>query len=184
MKTLRRFFSHTNYQKCRHHPIRPITQNGPIFTVAGVGETTHTHVCGAEMTEPLKLCKDCKWVKKPGFFDDAAFQCLNPNVLSANGYYLVDGEKGPICSRVRNAEPEICGTEGKFWEPREKNGIKLKLCKDCKWFVKTLNLALCTHKQAEITHADLVWGNRSYPSACERFRNLDCGREGKFWEAK
>lgn len=60
----------------------------------------------------------------------------------------------------------------------------LKFCVDCKWFKDNLGHALCTHKQAEITHTDLVWGDKTYPSTCERFRNLDCGREGKFWEAK
>jgi hypothetical protein len=70
------------------------------------------------MTEPIKLCKDCKWYKKSWFehltgSGDQYDTCLNP-VLSQN---LVTGRSnGKYCDHARKYYE--CGKEGKYWEAK------------------------------------------------------------------
>lgn len=68
------------------------------------------------MSEPAKLCKDCKHYK-------ASFmggpQCLHPDALRSGGEYLVDGRSGPDCSRERDPfYAKSCGPHGKNFEQR------------------------------------------------------------------
>lgn len=77
------------------------------------------------MTEPIKLCKDCKWYKKSWFehfigFGDRFDTCHNPvfdPVLSEN---LVTGKvkDGRFCDMMRRTYGG-CGMDGKFWEARK-----------------------------------------------------------------
>ena len=72
------------------------------------------------MTEPIKLCKDCKWYKKSWFehltgSGDQYDTCLNP-VLSQN---LVTGKVkgGRFCENMRRPYGK-CGPEGRYWEAK------------------------------------------------------------------
>lgn len=71
------------------------------------------------MTEPIKLCKDCKHYKKDWFehltsMGDRFDTCHNP-VLSEN---LVTGKSnGGYCDTMRKFHG--CGMEGKYWEARK-----------------------------------------------------------------
>ena len=73
------------------------------------------------MTEPIKLCCDCKhykrdWGARITGFGDTFDLCLNP-VLSEN---LVTGKHkgGYVCRFMRLYSGE-CGKNGKYWEARK-----------------------------------------------------------------
>ena len=70
-----------------------------------------------------KLCKDCKYISpfKFAFWARPIYRlsrCLHP----APEVNLVSGERevGEFCSilRMELAHREVCGPEGKWWEPR------------------------------------------------------------------
>jgi len=73
------------------------------------------------MTEPIKLCKDCKhykksWIEHLIFGNDADDKCFHP-VLSEN---LVTGKVkgGRYCTFMRMYGGG-CTPEGKYWEARK-----------------------------------------------------------------
>lgn len=73
------------------------------------------------MTEPIKLCKDCKWYKKDWIARifgnrDTYDTCHNPHFVTVNP---VTGEtKGSFCDDMRKFHG--CGMDAKYFEAREK----------------------------------------------------------------
>ena len=71
------------------------------------------------MTEPTRLCCDCRWYKKDWSaritgFGDTFDLCLHP-LLTGN---VVTGKNdGGFCYSMRNYRE--CGMEGKYWEARK-----------------------------------------------------------------
>jgi hypothetical protein len=71
------------------------------------------------MTEPIKLCKDCKWYKKNWFehltgMGDRFDKCLNPHLT---GNVVTGKTDGGFCDNMRKYR-ECCGMEGKYWEAK------------------------------------------------------------------
>ena len=69
------------------------------------------------MTEPLKLCRDCKWCRYPGerksscFHDEASREVVD----------FITGEARPpliLCQAMRGV-PGPCGVEARLFEPRK-----------------------------------------------------------------
>ena len=71
------------------------------------------------MTEPIRLCKDCKWYRKDWLYHltgagDTYDKCFNP---IACGNFVTGGSKGQYCYTMRKYHE--CGMEGKLWEARK-----------------------------------------------------------------
>lgn len=71
------------------------------------------------MTEPIRLCKDCKWYRKDWLYHltgagDTYDKCFNPIVC---GNFVSGGSKGQYCYTTRKFHK--CGMEGKLWEARK-----------------------------------------------------------------
>lgn len=69
------------------------------------------------MTEPVKLCKDCKYFRRSGnlidiLFGDPWHYCSHPKVTDD----VVNGKRKVFCKHARTYR---CGYEAKFWEKRE-----------------------------------------------------------------
>lgn len=67
--------------------------------------------------EPVKLCKDCKWVQQK-YDTISILACLNPKYEKSKWHFRI-----PI--QVARGEWEDkkyeCGPSAKFWEPRDAN---------------------------------------------------------------
>ena len=77
------------------------------------------------MTEEIKYCEDCKWVKRTrniwGFKEVESFaDCLHPETGERSSAFLVGrrfrNPRPQYCSAARRSP---CGKEGKYWEPRK-----------------------------------------------------------------
>ncbi len=71
------------------------------------------------MTEPIRLCKDCKWYRKDWLehligTGDTFDLCFNP---IACGNFVTGGSKGQYCYTMRKYHE--CGMEGKLWEAKK-----------------------------------------------------------------
>jgi len=72
-----------------------------------------------EMTEPIKLCKDCKhykrdWNARITGFGDTFDLCLHP---ALTGNVVTGRNNGKYCDHMRKYYG--CGMEGKYWEARK-----------------------------------------------------------------
>ena len=70
------------------------------------------------MTEPIRLCKDCKWYKKDWLqhligSGDTFDRCVHPIVC---GNVVTGGSTGLYCDTQRRFHE--CGMEGKYFEPK------------------------------------------------------------------
>ena len=65
----------------------------------------------------MKFCKDCKWheIYYHSLFPE--YWCIHPLSQKTN---LVTGEKISFGCKESRFDEELCGREGKFWEPKEK----------------------------------------------------------------
>ena len=71
------------------------------------------------MTEPIKLCKDCKhykrdWGARLTGYGDKFDLCLNPLL---NGNVVTGKSPAGYCDLMRMYR--ACGMEGKYWEARK-----------------------------------------------------------------
>jgi hypothetical protein len=71
------------------------------------------------MTEPIKLCKDCKhykrdWNARITGFGDTFDLCLHP---ALTGNVVTGRSNGKYCDHARKYYE--CGMEGKYWEARK-----------------------------------------------------------------
>ena len=75
------------------------------------------------MSEPIKFCKDCRWLIKgrDDLLDAKCGHAEAVNTVSAQYEYLVDGiERQPehfYCMTMRGA---MCGPEAKLWEAKHR----------------------------------------------------------------
>ena len=72
------------------------------------------------MTEPIKLCKDCKHYKKDWYsritgYGDTFDFCVNPRLVAVNP--VTGKTTGAFCDTMRKFHG--CGMEGKYWEARK-----------------------------------------------------------------
>jgi len=68
------------------------------------------------MTEPIRLCKDCKWYKRDWLYHltgagDRYDKCFNPIVCEN---FVTGGSTGRYCNTQRNFHQ--CGPKAKYWE--------------------------------------------------------------------
>ena len=71
------------------------------------------------MTEPIKLCKDCRFYKKDWCghltgYGDIFDLCLHP---ALTGNVVTGKSKGRYCDHMRKYRD--CGINAKYWEARE-----------------------------------------------------------------
>ena len=71
------------------------------------------------MTEPIRLCKDCKWYRKDWYaritgYGDTFDMCFNPILTGGNP--VTGKNKGGFCDTMRKFHE--CGMEGKLWEAK------------------------------------------------------------------
>lgn len=65
------------------------------------------------MSEPVRLCKDCRWYRRRWYQDTGTAQCAQPSVASP-----VDGSPILYCQSLRY-EHSRCGPGGKLFESKE-----------------------------------------------------------------
>lgn len=70
------------------------------------------------MTEPLKLCRDCKWCRHP---DSAQSTCLHDTALApvVNIVTGAEGQPALYCVNMRLAMGAVCGVEARLFEARQ-----------------------------------------------------------------
>lgn len=88
--------------------------------------------------EEMKFCVDCKWFRygikrdDDGFVFEDDFRCARPieiytawDAPDGKAYFLVHGKikkepcmEHPEICRTQEDDPDYCGPEGKFWEPK------------------------------------------------------------------
>lgn len=71
------------------------------------------------MSGEIKLCRDCKWLRRQFLMPLKLSKCANPLVNINKSDFLVDGESKVYASAERIIDLDMgCGKSGKLWEAK------------------------------------------------------------------